>query len=266
MKTLRMSAGALVIALIVTGCAHAPSRSLGANDTVFQVSTINALMLGLYDGAYTVGDLRRHGDIGLGTFNQLDGEMVVLDGEVFQVRSDGKAYRVADTTQTPFATVTAFEADARMTLASVKDFETLEHAVSQLADNDNLFHAIRITGQFKYVKTRAVPKQSKPYAPLVEVTKHQPEFELHDVSGTIVGFWTPAYAQGLNVAGYHLHFLNDARTLGGHLLDCTIEHAVLEIDTSRTFEVLLPSGDEFKNVNLNQDLSNEIRQVEKKRN
>ena len=84
------------------------------------------------------------------------------------------------------------------------------------------FYAVMIQGEFSYVKTRSVPAQEKPYPPLAEVTKNQPTFEFTDVTGTMVGFRCPPYVTGINVPGYHLHFLTDDRTAGGHLLEFTV--------------------------------------------
>ena len=76
--------------------------------TLYQVSTAGALVEGVYQGAVSVGVVREHGDFGLGTFEDLDGEMVVLDGHVFRVGSDGAVGEVADDARTPFAVVTRF--------------------------------------------------------------------------------------------------------------------------------------------------------------
>jgi acetolactate decarboxylase len=247
--------------LLIPACAHGP-RAVGS-DALFQISTINALMLGVYDGDFTCGQLLQHGDFGLGTFNGLDGEMVVLDGKVYQVRADGIAYAVPDKTGTPFAAVTRFDRERVEALSAISNIETLEKEIARMAGNENAFHAIRIDGRFAHVKTRAVPKQEKPYRPLVEVTAHQPEFELHDVEGTIVGLWTPQYAQGLNVAGFHLHFLTKDRSRGGHVLECSLVTGTLAIDTCLDFRVLLPDNNEFKAADLGQDMSEQIRRVEK---
>ena len=43
-----------------------------------------------------VADIRRHGDFGLGTFDSLDGEGIMLDGRCWQARGDGSVIEAPD--------------------------------------------------------------------------------------------------------------------------------------------------------------------------
>ena len=78
----------LALGLLASGCA-APRTEL------FQYATINSLLAGVFDGDLTIAKLKRHGDLGIGTFNALDGEMLALDGQFYQIRSDGHVYPAA---------------------------------------------------------------------------------------------------------------------------------------------------------------------------
>jgi acetolactate decarboxylase len=243
--------------LLVAACAG-PQR-----DTAFQTSTIDALLAGVYDGELTGAELLKHGDFGIGTFDGLDGEMIVLDGTIFQVRADGKVYRPELSVKTPFATVCRFSPDRALSVPAGTDFKALEALLDRRAPNRNLFYAIRLTGRFRFVRTRSVPGQQKPYPPLVEVTRNQPEFEMHDVSGTVVGFRCPAYVKGINVPGYHLHFLDDARTKGGHILKIEIEEAFCEVDMLDRYALKLPvNTTAFADTDLSRDRSAELTDVE----
>lgn len=232
-------------------------------DIIFQVSTIGALMQGFYDGEVSCGDLKPHGDLGIGTFAGLDGEMIVIDGQVFQVKADGKAYRVTDKVKTPFAAVTFFERDVERDLRDIKTYQELQNQLNELIPNKNLFYAFRLDGTFSYVKTRSVPKQSKPYPLLVEVTKNQPTFELKNVKGTLVGFWCPDYVNGINVPAYHLHFITEDRQYGGHLLECNLVEGKLAMDTSGEFQLVLPVNSDFGKVDLGKDSHKDLEKVEK---
>lgn len=75
------------------------------HSTLFQVSTSTALVDGIYDGVVTIAELRRHGDFGLGTFADLDGEMLALEGQFFQVRGTGTVTQPDDGTMAPFSNV-----------------------------------------------------------------------------------------------------------------------------------------------------------------
>jgi acetolactate decarboxylase len=74
------------------------------------------------------------------------------------------------------------------------------------------------------------------------VVKHQPTFELRDVQGSLVGFRFSNYAQGLNVPGYHLHFITEDRRGGGHLLECRMAHGELRVDHEADLQLELPTG------------------------
>jgi acetolactate decarboxylase len=208
--------------------------------TLFQTSTIDALLDGNYDGDITFAELEAHGDFGLGTFEALDGEMVALDGGFYRIRSDGRAYPVGGETKTPFAVVTFFEPALSRTLETVTDLADLCAYVDRLSGETNVCCGVRVDGRFGYIKTRSVPRQRKPYPPLVEVVKNQPVFELYDVRGSLVGFRFPDYAQGLNVAGYHFHFITADRRSGGHVLECRLTGGELRVDREADLRIELP--------------------------
>ena len=219
-------------------------RDLAEDDplhhTLFQTSTIDALLDGNYDGDISFADLKAHGDFGLGTLDALDGEMISLDGDFYQIKSDGVAHTIDRRSRTPFAVVTFFEPNLSRTLGRM-DLAGLCALVDRIFDL-NVCCAVRVDGHFEYVRTRSVPRQRKPYPPLVEVVKNQPVFELYDVSGSLVGFRFPDYAQGLNVAGYHFHFITADRRSGGHVLECRLTEGEIQIDHDADLQIELPSG------------------------
>jgi acetolactate decarboxylase len=208
--------------------------------TLFQTSTIDALLDGNYDGDISFAELKPHGDFGLGTFDALDGEMVALDGDYLQVRADGRAYPVDGQTKTPFAVVTFFEPSISETLGAASLADLCER-VDRLSGDAAVCCGVRVDGHFDHVRTRSVPRQHRPYPPLVEVVEDQPVFELYDVSGSLVGFKFPDYAQGLNVAGYHFHFITEDRSAGGHVLACQLSKGELHVDREADLRVELPS-------------------------
>lgn len=248
---------AFALLLLLTGCATAPK------DTLMQVSTIDALLAGAYDGQMTVGELKEHGDLGLGTFNALEGEMIVLDGKVYQARADGAVYEMPDDTTTPFAAVVNFDTDQAALLSGPLSDEVLQKQIDKLAPNKNLFLAVRVDGTFPTMKVRSVPKQSKPYPPLAEVVKQQAVFEYTNVTGTVLGFRCPSFVKGINVPDYHLHFISKDRTLGGHVLDLTLENAALQLDACNEFMLVLTDHEDFSGLDLSKDRSQELEKVEK---
>ncbi len=245
--------------LILFGCASLDRP----RDTVFQVSTIDALMSGLYDGDATIADVIRHGDFGIGTLDKLDGEMVILDGKVYQVTSDGAVHTVPGTMTTPFAAVTFFEPDLSIPVAGTTDYARLRDYVGGRLPTQNIFYAVKIEGTFDMIKVRSVPKQSKPYPPLTDVVKNQPVYTLHNVKGTLVGFVCPAFAKGVNVPGWHLHFISDDRTAGGHLLDFSAHDLTVRLDETPSLSLYLPTDAEFYGLNLSGDKGEDVKRVEK---
>jgi len=233
----------------------------GAHHTLYQVSTATALVEGIYQGAVRVGTLREHGDLGLGTFENLDGEMVIVDGQVFQVRSDGSVRECDDNVLSPFAVITRFAPEAAVTLAQCPDLSHLTSRFDALRPSDNFFFALRVDGHFDYVHTRAMCWTAEG-VPLVQAAAVQPEFEWHDVSGTLVGFWTPEYAKTLNVPGYHLHFVSADRQNGGHLLQCRGTNLRLQIQREGEYHIALPDTEDFFKADLRRDPAADLTQAE----
>ncbi len=235
-----------------------------AQNTIMQVSTIDALVAGLYDGTMSCGRLLQYGDFGIGTFDRLEGEMLVLDGTVYQIKADGRVYTPDGSMTTPWAAVCRFGADDTIVLKKRMNFKELEEALDTSISNKNLFYAIKITGTFSYMKTRSVPAQNKPYPPLAEVIKGQSVFEMKNISGTIVGLRCPAYVKGINVPGYHLHFISEDHARGGHILELETDTATCAIDRCNQFFLVLPKeGEAFKKVDLSKDRTKDLYQIEK---
>jgi alpha-acetolactate decarboxylase len=243
---------------------HWAASLLAHHDTeVYQFSTISALLDGVYDGDVTVADILRHGDFGLGTFNHLDGEMVILDGVCYRLRADGSATRAAPTDRTPFAAVTRFHTDFEIAIETRTMEAGVTGAVDRQIESSNLIYAIRITGHFAELHTRTVMEQEKPYTTLTQATEGQAETRFSDVAGVVVGFRTPDYQQGISVAGYHLHFLNSDRTSGGHVLDFTLERGQVAVSGASQLHLSLPTSGAFLDAQLSgPDLAERISKAE----
>lgn len=258
-KRIQLVAVALGLAFILSGCKTQPVNG------ITQVATIDALLTGVYDGHMSLETLRSYGDFGIGTFEGLDGEMILLNGTFYKVRADGKVYQPPMSERTPFACVTTFIPDHKETVKEATDIKTLEARLDALAPEQNRFVAFIAHGDFRHVKTRSVPAQKKPYPPLSEVTKTQPVFNLSNVRGTLIGFRSPAFVRGVNVPGYHLHFLADDLSGGGHVLELEMSQGTLEADTvNEWLHLYLPGGSaSFDAADLTRDRSSELKAVEK---
>jgi acetolactate decarboxylase len=246
MRRTRLAFGVILLAVLLSGC----GTTADTGEILYQYGTLNALMAGVYDGDLTIGELSSHGDQGLGTINALDGEMLIIDGETYQVAYDGSVRVLSDEQLTPFAVVTQFDTDVTFTMTGLATFDELKAAIDRSRPSANLPYAIRVDGTFASVKTRSVPAQTEPYRPLLEVLKGQSEFEFTNVQGTIVGFWLPAYMSGPNAGGYHLHFLTAALDGGGHVLDCVPMYITIGLDQTGQWTAELPTEGAFLSTEL----------------
>lgn len=229
----------------------------------YQTSLLSALMGGVYDGDVSVGDLLQHGDFGLGTFNALDGEMIVLDGKAYRMTGDGRAAEVADDALTPYAAVTLFEPDLAETIDAPVAKAAFEARLDALASSPNLFYAVRVDGRFATMKFRNVVRQTPPYRPLLEAVAEQEIHEIADATGTMVGFRCPHYAVGIGVPGYHLHFISADRTRGGHVMDYEVAEGRLLLDHTSSLHLELPESKSFNEADLEAGASaSDIRKVE----
>jgi acetolactate decarboxylase len=251
-----------------TSCQHVVASALGQYlaapiHTLFQVSTSAALVEGLYQGAVRVSRLLEHGDFGLGTFIDLDGEMVVLDGVCYRVTADGRVARVDDDPLVPYAVVTRFAPEVRADHATFTDFAGLEAACDALRGSDNLFHAFRVRATFTHARAR-VMCAVHPGTHLGDAAGGQAEFDTGTIAATLVGLWAPAYAGAFCVPGYHFHILSDDLRHGGHLLDCAADVATIECCAIADLHVALPETEAFLRADLGRDPQAELARAERR--
>jgi acetolactate decarboxylase len=227
--------------------------------TLYQVSTSSALAEGVYTGSVGSSVLLEHGDFGLGTFEDLDGEMVILDGRIYQI-SDRVRHRTDDFL-VPFAAITHFRAKSSFAIDNVACLEGIELACDQQRISDNLFYALRLDGIFETVHARAVhPVPGS--ARLLDAAKTQSESHFKDIKGTLVGFWSPHYSSSFSVPGYHFHFISKDRTKGGHVLDCTPQKLKAGIQVLSEYDIRFPDSGPFLTTNLSKDPAADLAKTE----
>jgi acetolactate decarboxylase len=227
--------------------------------TLYQISTSSALVEGVYSGSVCSSVLLEHGDFGLGTFEGLDGEMVILDGQIYQVAE--RVRHRSDDFLVPFAAITHFRAKSSFEMDNVSCLKGIELACDQQRISDNLFYALRLDGIFETIHTRAVhtvPQNTR----LLDAAKTQLEFHFKDIEGTLVGFWSPRYSSSFSVPGYHLHFISKDRTKGGHVLDCTTQKLKAGIQVLSEYDIRLPVTGPFLTTNLSEDPASDLAKTE----
>jgi len=230
---------------------------------VFQVGLMSALLAGVYDGPTTLREVLRHGDLGLGTFNGLDGEMILLDGVCYRMRSDGSIDKPALDERTPFAIVTRFAASASSVIDQPMDRAEVIALAQTMVPSENYLYAVRVTGFFESVVTRTVQRQIPPYRPMREAVGDQSVLTFHSLGGAIAGFRTPLYERGIGVPGGHVHFIDDERRRGGHVLDFRILSGKVEVCVATELDLRLPLDDGFRDADLEpQDLGEQLTATE----
>ena len=258
----------VIMGLLAISAANAQNSLILNNnndDSMYQVSLLQAFMHGEYDGVVKVGDLKKHGDIGLGTFEGVNGEMIVLDGVVYQAAADGSINVMKDDEKIPFATVTKFDEDGNITNITASNFDDLTGQLNKTIEEygTNNMYVIKIKGDFSNITVRSVEKQEKPYKEFTDVAAvDQKVFNHTDQTGTLVAVYFPEYMNELNMHGWHLHFLSDDKTKGGHVLGFNGLKGSAQIDEIHEFNMILPIDDTFKTMNFTEDMSNKISSVE----
>ena len=229
---------------------------------IYLCAPVNALVEGVYEERIPYSEIKKHGDFGLGTFDSLDGEMVMLDGGIYQITGDGRVHQREDAALTPFACVTFYRPATHDELIRESTYEDFLAWLASLLPSPNIFYAIRVDGKFSYIKVRSVPKQDC-YKPLVEVTKEQPGFEYMDVEGALAGFFTPSFLSSLSVPGLHLHFLSSDFQCGGHLLECRPNGIRAGVQFINSVELGLPMSLDYLTLDFQRDIEEDLDLAEK---
>lgn len=226
-----------------------------APNELYQYSVLSALMSGAASSGIPLSQILSHGNHGLGTFERLEGEMIVLDGSAYQMKSDGSILPNLERDHgdqiIPFAMITSFQPSVTETITFDSKQDLADKISALLPRTQNHFIAFRIDGTFSQVGVRTVGGQLTPHEKLIDVGKRQATHTFESIRGSIVGFRSPAYFQGISVAGDHMHLISEDRKFGGHLQACSATEGVtLGAATIHRFDLQLPEDGDFRDVDL----------------
>lgn len=236
-----------------------PATATVRTGELFQYSTTDALLAGVFDGEYTVGKMLEKGDFGLGIFNGLDGELVVVDGEAYRLNADRTAERATDDAKVPFCSVCEFDDENAEALdVSATEYEAFEAELDAELPTLNYPYAIKVEGTFRSMTVRSTHEEKQPYAPISEIMERRVIMNFGDVEGVIVGFRCPVYLAGVNTAGYHFHFITADKSSGGHVMDFEVDAVTVKVMKLTELDVLLPDGETFGEVDFSIDRSQEL--------
>lgn len=241
----------LIPVLFLIGC------SSEKEDMIFHYSVLKALDNGILEGNMKVGDLKEHGDFGLGTFNKLNGEMIILDHVVYRLSPEGKIMQPDDETLIPYSVITFYHQDDTLSMSGDINYPALSAFVDRRVPSRNLFYAFRISGEFEYIKCGGARNQERPYnKSLVQMLADRPVYEGKNIKGTLVGFWCPVYIGDINTSGFHLHFLSDDHSIGGHLMGFSARSLEIGYDVKSMYKILLPDTEDFSKASFRSEAVN----------
>ena len=249
---------------IIAGCSE-NSVNEGDRETIEQVSLLQGLTFGDYHGSLPAKKIKTLGDTGIGTFDALNGELIMLEGNIYRASGDGSVEAVDDNETIPFCDVTFFDNDETEELSNVADIAMLKETLNKRVDElgNNRFYMIRIDGNFNEMNVRSELAQTEPYKPLADVLEtDQTFFDYSNIEGTVVGLYCPEYMDKLNASGWHFHFISNDRKKGGHILELKFDKAELKWDYTDNFEMLLPDNEMFNSFDLTIDQTEDIKKVE----
>jgi acetolactate decarboxylase len=218
--------------------------------TLFQVSTVTGLERGLFYPVTTVGQMKQHGNIGVGAFEGMDGELLIIDGQAYNAMYDGKVVPVEDNSPIVYGAVAFLNADRTASMQNVASYEQLQQNLEKLVPNQNIFYVFKIQATFNYLKVRSTAKQERPYPGLAVVVKNQSTFEFNNIKGTLLGFRCPAYIQGIYAPGFHLHFISEDHRKGGHVLEANLAEVTAQIGYLTQMHLLLPDNDATRTMDM----------------
>ena len=262
MNLKKKCAAALLAGFVACSSAYAATAD---RETIQQVALLQSLAQGYFGGTVTVKQLRSVGDIGIGTFKGLNGEMIVLDGTVYQALGSGKVVVADDKDTVPFSNVTFFDKDITLPLTDIANKAALEERLNKIVNEKgpNSFYMIKLHTTFPSILFRSEYGSREPYPTLVGALKEkQTEFTHKNITGTVVGLFCPNYMGGLNSTGWHFHFISDDKKHGGHVLELTFQSGKVLIDKTDKFNMLIPDDKPFQSLNLAKDMKEDIRQAE----
>ena len=236
------------------------------NSKMFQISTVQALALGYSKSVITVDELLKHGNIGLGTYEDVDGEMIVVDGNCYQAHEDGSVSKAPLDKGVPFCAISHFQSNNSFNVSEIESINDLKKLLDLKIDEDfalNSMHIVRIDGEFKMLSARSEAPYKSHHIELKTILERtQKDFVFNNIRGTLVCVYFPDFMDGINVPGWHLHFISENRTQGGHVFELSLTSGTAKMCKINSIEIKLPSEAAFDTYALKGASGSDIKKVE----
>ncbi|HPP76962.1 acetolactate decarboxylase [Methanospirillum sp.] len=220
----------IICILVLMNSGVGLAEEVNSSCPLYQAGSFGLFEKGEYSEIFTVDDMNRLGDHGIGGFEDLNGELLQVDGRVYQITNDGVVHAPSGETGVCFANTVKFIPQITYAVNNMSSLEELYNSIQKSIPDTQQIYAVRINGSFHNITFRSIPAQNKPYPPLSDVIKNQSIFNREDANGTLVGFFYPEWMNGVNYAGFHLHFITDTYDAGGHILKAEPKEAVVSLE------------------------------------
>ena len=211
------------------------------NNTVYQICTAYDLIKGNFEENFLVQDNLKYGNFGLGTFNGLNGEMIIYEGEIYRANYYGELEKVY-IEKSPFTVITDFCSENEFQINNLNQDEVFDIIKSNFNTN-KLIYAIKINGVFSFVNLRSNSKQEKPYPDFSKILKNSNYFTKENINGTLIGFYFPESFEKINPPGFHFHFIDEYNKIGGHVTDFNTTVATIHLNQKTNYNLILPKSD-----------------------
>ena len=232
----------------------------------YQVSTLQALALGFSKSVITVGELLQHGNLGLGTFEDVDGEMIVLDGKCYRAQNNGEVVPTENERGVPFASICCFQSHRTETFEKMDTIEQIKEWLTLRIEEEfglNSMYAVRINGEFSRVDARSESGTKAHHVTLKDALSiTQEAFIFENIKGSLVCVYYPDYMDGINAAGWHMHFLSEDKRKGGHVFDISMTRGNASFCKITSLEIRIPDSPAFDTYALKCASKEEIQSVE----
>ncbi|SKB93046.1 acetolactate decarboxylase [Lachnospiraceae bacterium] len=204
--------------------------------------------------------------MGLGTFEDVDGEMIVLDGKCYRAQNNGDVVLAESKRGVPFASVCSFQAMRQEKPEKMDTIDQLKEWLTLCIEEDfglNSMYSVRIDGVFSKIDARSESGTKAHHVTLKDaLSVTQKAFIFENIKGSLVCVYYPDYMDGINAAGWHLHFLSEDRKHGGHVFDLSLTEGNAAFCRITSVEVRIPDTPAFDTYALKGASQDEIKSVE----
>jgi len=219
-------------------------------NTVHQYAPTVGLLNSIYTGNQTPEEMVAKGNMGIGTVNDLDGELIAVDGVVYAIDAAGGITKAPKELESPNMTMINFQPKTTIEIKNIQSLKDLDKALKSQATSKNSFYAYRIKGTFPYLKMASAHKVEDEDVSLFEYLDTRVMYTRENIKGTLVGLYTPEYLGNVVIPGLHFHFLSDDIKLGGHLEGIKFDTMTVEVQEINQLNLSLPEVEKFRNKDL----------------